>query len=276
MTAKNVSFDATGSGCYGTTNTYSYDSGVAAANKLLVLRIEQQNNVSPTLVWYGGTTLTALMSNNHYGGGRILTYYMVAPPTGANTLAVNYASGSCNHNVVAEVYSDVNQSAPFGGTRFATGSGDPLSLTVTASSGISLLSNFMVLAQVQSGGVITSRGAGQVSMGVTTACCEEITSDYKPSGGTGTQDMTYDLKLSKNYSAQIVEIMPLICTPTVTPSRTPATSPSSTPTRTASATRTATPSPSRTVSATRSPTPSPTPRMALTKTVNTVQAMLVG
>ncbi len=263
--AKNVSYDATGSGCYNAGNSFSYDSGPAAANRLLIIRIEQQNNVSPTLVWYGGTTLTALMSNNHYGGGRILTYYMTAPPTGANTLTVNYAAGGCNHNVVAEVYSDVNQSAPFGGTRFATGSGDPLSLTVTASSALSILSNFMVLAQVQSGGVISSRGAGQVSLGVTTACCEEITADYRPSGGTGTQAMTYDLNMVKNYSAQIVEIMPLICTPTPTPM---ASSPTATPTRTISR------SPTFTRSPTPSPSPTPTPNMQLTKTVNRSQAML--
>ena len=268
-----------GSGCYNTSNTYSVNAG-AGANRLLVVRLENQIAVNPTLIWYGGITLTVLRSDTPYSSGQLTTYYALAPPTGSNNLVITFAGSNCNYNVVAEVYADVNQSTPFGGSSYNSGlSGLGVNTTVTASSASSILSDFLVSEQVFSGnsgnGVVTGLGAGQTNFNLGSACCEEVYGDYRLSGGTGSQVFTYSYQQAgKKYSSQLIEIMPYVCTPTITPSSsststktptntiTPSVSP--TPTYTITATRTVTPTPTITPSATPSNTPQATPSFTQT------------
>ena len=257
-------------GCYNASNSYTV-TGAGGSNRLLVVRIENQNNVTPTLVWYAGTTLTALRSDTHYGGGKMLTYYMTAPATGSNSLVVNYASGGCNHNVAAEFYSDVSQSSPIGANAFYSGTATfAMNTTITASSGSSILSDFITSQQIFTGnggaGVVTALGAGQASLNLGAACCEEIYGDYRASGGTGLQTMNYTMQQTgKSYSSQLIEIMPFVCTPTVTPSATPTSTLTATPS--ASPTRTITPSASPTFTLTITPSPSPTFTATPTRTL---------
>ncbi len=267
VSASNSVPHTTGSGCYGTTNTYSVNAG-AGANRLLVVRIENGNaGVNPTMVWYGGTTLTTLRTDADYSG-IMGTYYLKAPPTGANNLVITYASGSCNYNVIAEVYADVNQSSPIGGNSYNSGSsGAGMNTTVTASSSGSILSDFITSQQVFSGnggnGVITGLGAGQTNFNVGSACCEEVYGDYKVSGGTGSQTMNYTYQQSgKSYSSQLIEIMPFVCTPTTTPTM----SQTGTPSPTATASRSATPSPTATQTGSASPTATRSATMSATAT----------
>ena len=214
-----------------------------SSNTLLLVRIEH-NGTAPSSVVYAGLTMTLLRSDPIYTTGTLSTYYSTAPPASGN-LVVNYSDNNCSWNITAEVYNGVDQSSPMGNssTQKVASGVSSFSTSVTTGFANSLLSDFLAIEQVVSGGVTVTLGGGQTTFAYGSGCCEEIYGDRKPAPIAGVQTLTYSLSQTKKYASQLVEIKGAACppTPTVTPTVTP----------------------------TNTPSPTPTPRMPLVKTVNT-------
>jgi len=98
---------------------------------------------SVTAITYNGVAMTLLGSAASTGNyTRSYIYYMIAPPTGTNTLTVT-ASGTCGIKLGAVSWYNVNQSTPFG-TAVTAGSstGSSSSLTVTSDSHDIVIDNY--------------------------------------------------------------------------------------------------------------------------------------
>jgi hypothetical protein len=256
----------------------------AAANQLLVVRIEHNNAEVPSNVQFGGTPMLLKGSGTRTTPNVWLyTYYLTNPPTGATSLTFGNMN-NCNFNVSAELYSGVDQVTPLGPAN-TIDSGNAVashfSLSVTTTGTASLVSVFMASDQANNGGAdVPVSDPGQLSFnlksgpGVGMACCEGVYGDYKAVGGAGTYSFGYTLNnATRYYFAYPIEVRgPSVCgTPsfTATLSSTPSPSPSASPTSSASPSASASPTdsssatPSDTASAsptaTQSSTASPSP-----------------
>ncbi|HXC65239.1 MAG TPA: hypothetical protein VNZ67_12835, partial [bacterium] len=250
-----------GNACYSSSNTATY-TNPGGANTLMLVRVENGvgTSVLPYWVGYAGRSLSFLRSDPTYSGGNLATYYLVNPPSGANSLVLDYVQGACNFNVVVEVYAGVDQSNPIGAASTSTGNTSSFCTSLTSTGPASLLSDFFALGQ--SNVVTFTLGGGQTSFGYNVAssgCCETIYGDYTIVGSAGSHTLTYSLSLTKPYTSQLVEVRgPFACTPTNTPTFT------ASPTPTYTITNTYTVSPTPTFTITNTYTVSPTPTFTIT------------
>lgn len=66
-------------------------------NRFLIFFITMANTVSPSTATYNGVAMTRLYTLNRSGlGQRMAFYYLVDPPTGSNTLRVNFSGNQWN------------------------------------------------------------------------------------------------------------------------------------------------------------------------------------
>lgn len=99
-------------------------------NRLVVFFLTMANTVSPSTATYNGVSMTRLYTLNRSGlGQRMAFYYLVDPPTGSNTLRVNF-SGSQFNPISAYVRSFTN-SGGIGNSIQSGGSASPNTKTLT-------------------------------------------------------------------------------------------------------------------------------------------------
>ena len=69
----------------------------AGDNRLLVFQLTMANTVAPTTATYGGQSMTRLYTLNRTGlQQRMAFYYLIDPPTGSNSLRVNFNGNQWN------------------------------------------------------------------------------------------------------------------------------------------------------------------------------------
>lgn len=138
------------------------------------------NFSSPTCTW-GGAAMTASVSHEGVGfnlvRGEAKRFHKANPATGAQTVAVTWATGSAFGESGSQTYTGVDQATPLGNTATADGTGtDNGSPTVASATGNMVVddlitdngTNFLVGGQTerfnQSAGV-TYNGGGQEATG---------------------------------------------------------------------------------------------------------------
>ncbi|HXC64885.1 MAG TPA: hypothetical protein VNZ67_11040, partial [bacterium] len=100
-----------------TSNTASVEVPSGLPHGLLLVRVQADGNaVPPISVVYGGRGLKGLAPVTTSDHGYLQTWYLAAPGAGAADLVITCADGYKGHswNVVAEVYSGVDQLQPLG------------------------------------------------------------------------------------------------------------------------------------------------------------------
>jgi hypothetical protein len=203
--------------CYGAANTVSY-TNPGGFHTLMLVRIENSNNVAPTVVSFGGQVLGLVRSDLTYVNGSLCTYALVAPPSGSQSLVIDYAAANCNWNVAVEVYCGVDQSNPLGASSTSTGNSGSFTTNMTTTGPASTVSDYFALAQASH--ITESLGLGQVNLHYVPGCCEEVFGDEKAVGGAGVQSLRYTLSNPEQYTSQLLEIQGTSCgspTPTSTP-----------------------------------------------------------
>ncbi|HXB96560.1 MAG TPA: hypothetical protein VNZ54_00815, partial [bacterium] len=192
-------------GCYGLANTVTY-TVASRPDQLLLVRVENGSAGRPQAVLYGGVALTPFRTDPTYSGGSLSTFYLAGPPAGTAPLEIDYLSGGCSWNVVAELYSGVDQNSPLGAAGAATGTSNSFSTSLSTTGPESLVSDFMALFQASTSSV--TLGGGQVDLGYSPqdGCCEEIFGDVKSVGRPGAHTLTYHLNKAKQYTDQLVEV----------------------------------------------------------------------
>ena len=124
-----------------TTHSFTYHSGTAGENRVLMVGVSYRNNDGEmvSLVTYGGQALTSVGTAQIAFGnpdGRIYIYRLVNPPTGNNTLQITWNSALNQGAVVGAVtYAGVDQSTPTGAFASSTGTSTAPSVTVGSASG---------------------------------------------------------------------------------------------------------------------------------------------
>ena len=99
---------------------------------LIVVQFTMSNSVSFTSATYGGVTMTRLYTINRSGlGQRMALYYLVNPPTGNNTLRVNF-SGS-QWNPLSTCIRSFTNSGGIGNSSRTGGSATPHNSSLTVS-----------------------------------------------------------------------------------------------------------------------------------------------
>ncbi len=123
-----------------TSHSFIYDSGTTGSNRMLMVGVSYRNNDSETVTsaTYGGLALTQVGTAEIASGtpdGRIYVFCLTNPPTGANSLQVNWSSALNQGAVVGAVtYAGVAQSTP-SGFAWANGTSVAPAVTVTSTTG---------------------------------------------------------------------------------------------------------------------------------------------
>ena len=269
-----------GSACNPPATSFNNPGG---ANGMLLVRIEKGGSGDVTGVSYGGQPMTLVRQDGTYSGGYLQTWRLLNPPAGNNSLSYTNATG-CSYNIVAEMYTGVDQSNPIGGSNAGQGSSNSITANITTQIAASIVTNYQAIAQVS--GITVGLGSGQTSFNyqASTGCCEEVFGDYRTILSAGPQSLTYSLSQSKQFAWQAIEVrgyetcetptFTVVPTDTFTATRTytPTATRTATPTVTLTATptvtitHTPTHTPTFTASVTLSPTPTVTPTRTDTPT----------
>ncbi len=137
-----VTFDAVGPNSSGTSVTINtsltWSHSCSGSNGLLVVGVSVgagQNGTSTTAT-YNGVSMTSagrVFSNNQQDG-YVEMFYLVAPSTGSNTVAI-----TCSQSLTmiggSVSFNGVDQSTPVSNITSAFGSASPVSLSVTSAAG---------------------------------------------------------------------------------------------------------------------------------------------
>ena len=119
-------------------HSFAYDSGSTGANRALFVGISYFNDDGETVtsVTYGGQALTQVGTANQWTYARVYVYRLLNPPTGANTLTVNWNANVDRGAVVGAVtYANVNQATPTGTFAGSSGYSGTPSVTVAGAAG---------------------------------------------------------------------------------------------------------------------------------------------
>ncbi len=113
-----VQFDAiTSAQLSGTSVNFNHTTGTGA-NRVLVVSVGISMSATVSSVTYGGQALT-LLHQSSAGSPRLSVWYMVAPPSGLNSVVIN-KSASGDNQAQAITYSNVNPSLPIDGLQTAS------------------------------------------------------------------------------------------------------------------------------------------------------------
>src|SRR5436309_684242 len=118
-------------------SSLSFLHTTSGTNRLLVVGVTQKNSPvrSVSSVTYAGQAMTSAGSAVNASGAGAHIYYLVAPPTGPNTVVATLSGSASGMSVGAVTFTGVNQTTPVGTFASATGSGTAASVTVTSNSG---------------------------------------------------------------------------------------------------------------------------------------------
>lgn len=161
-----VTFDnATGVTETGATNPVNYSHTVSGTERLLVV-ITSVNSfpTSPNVtgVTYNGVALTEMTG---FGGlyndagldVRLQGWFLIAPDTGANTVAVTWSAGTGDRAMIAASFNGVHQSTPLSNGTNTTGTSTSPSINVSSAA------NNLVLAGFGVGQPTITEGGGQTN-----------------------------------------------------------------------------------------------------------------
>ena len=127
VTYEDITFDAkSAQGFDATSTTLSHTT--SGTNRLLVVAVAVDGASTISSVTYAGVAMT--LAKTFYNIRRISLYYLVAPATGANNIAVTL-SGSDDAGIMAVSYNGVNQTAPFDDTIASDVNTSPYGQTIT-------------------------------------------------------------------------------------------------------------------------------------------------
>lgn len=136
-----VAFDAVGPDATGadvnSSATLSWNHTCSGSNRLLVVSVSMGNSPDTSIttsVTYNGvsmTSLTAPVHGNSGTAGYVQLFYLVAPATGTNTVAVTVSTSVDAITGGSVSFTGVNQSTPLNGTTTNTGTGTSASVSVT-------------------------------------------------------------------------------------------------------------------------------------------------
>lgn len=113
-------------------DSFSYNSGSTGSNRVIVAMVMNQSGAFDTSATYNGVSLTrrTLGTNAIFG---VSWFYLVNPPTGANTFTINYAA-TVGHFYHLFVLQDVDQTNVFqldGGAEANPGTSATVTLATT-------------------------------------------------------------------------------------------------------------------------------------------------
>jgi len=195
-----VTFDAVGPSSSGATahnsTSLSWNHTCSGSHRLLVVGVSLSDGSDPgktiTGVTYNGVALTSSAAVHSGAGtaGYVQLWYLVAPDTGTNSVAVTLSTVGANTDLLggSVSFDGVDQSTPVQNFNSATGSGTSASLVITSATGDMVVdaeangSNVPVSTKtvrwsehVSNGsragnaGQSTAAGAASVTMGYTTS-----------------------------------------------------------------------------------------------------------
>jgi len=214
-------------------------AGGTGANRLLVVRIvfNATNDSNPSAVTWNNVGLVNLYSvgvSASYSPTNYQVWYMVAPASGSNTLAVSFATAT-NFTLSAVWYTGVNQGDPLGAHQDNANQSSPGSYTsgLSTTAPYSLITDFLVAGSCGGTSGITP-GGGQNLEYAKVNCSSgdnDIYGDNIRTTTEGSYNFTYTLSPTNgsNWNGHTLEIFGVGCS-AATP--TPGT-PTSTPTATA-------------------------------------------
>ncbi len=142
----------------------TFSHTVSGSNRFLLVSISTNTSISITGVTYNGVTMTALAAavdnTDSSANSRLHVFRLIAPATGANNVVVTFSGAPSDRTVIAESFTDVNQTTPMGtvATSTTNNSASP-SVTVVGASG-DLIVDFHGANDALS---TTSAGSGQTS-----------------------------------------------------------------------------------------------------------------
>lgn len=180
---------------------------VAAANDLLVVFIAAFDNVTfadtaISAVTYNAVGMTQLTNTEHSASNRrVYTYYMLNPPTGANTLSVTWAGAPIGGHVHAVVLTGNNTTAPIDAS-----SGTALSAQTTFTVSTATVNNGAITLSFcsTSANILTGQGSGQTNL--LKASNNFYWTSYTQPSTSGTQTHVYSNGTSDAYAMNIVSV----------------------------------------------------------------------
>ena len=108
-----------------------FSSPAGTSNALLLVKILADPGVNISSITYGGQLMSPAVQATGTGGTDVEIWYLVAPPTGSNTLLVNWGGSFHNYNMAVETFGGVNQASPIGANASNSNSSCPTSFSST-------------------------------------------------------------------------------------------------------------------------------------------------
>lgn len=125
-----VQFDAiTSAQLSGATVNFNHTTGTGA-NRILIVSVGISAAETVSSVTYGGQALT-LIHQSSAGSPRLAVWYLLAPPSGLNSVVIN-KSVSGDNQAQAVTYYNVDQSVPFDGLQTASNIATSSALLITS------------------------------------------------------------------------------------------------------------------------------------------------
>jgi len=212
---------------------------------ILLTQVESTGPVLSGVNW-NGLSLTAVPGSPvSITGGEIYSYYLVNPSSGPGTLAFTVTS-TCNWNVTASVYQNVNTSSPFGTISSSSGDASTFVDNISTTGSNSIIDDF--LAYTNGPSTVTALTGNQLFNSMNSGCCDSVFGSYLSTSSSGAHSLSYSNGGgTQNWWSESIELKAgtLCGTPTFTPVAT-------------TAIPSATPSPTRTPTSGATSTPVPT------------------
>ena len=185
--AGTVAFDAAASTSAASASSLSWTHTASGSNRLVIVGATWGDFVTITSVTYGGTPMNFL-GTQAQSDQNIAMYRLVAPPTGAQTVSVNFSGPS--RSIAGSVsFTNVDQTTPTGTFASAVGFSTTPSVTVASAAGEMVIDTL----DYDTGGTTVTPGAGQTQRwnlkpningaGSTEAGAASVTMNWTATGG---------------------------------------------------------------------------------------------
>lgn len=205
-----IGYDASSGGSLnsgvGTQLTFSHTStGTSTDGVLLVAcAVSTGGGTNVTSATYAGAAMTELSNTLNSSTWRLVILYKKLPATGANNVVVNIDNSvalACN----SVSLTGVDQTTPFGTVATNSGTGDPVTVTATTTSGELVVDGIAVA----SAGVTMTVGANQTQNGSQQVGTGAITSASSRQNGSDGGVMSWTGASGVTYGSAAVPVKPL-------------------------------------------------------------------
>lgn len=214
----------------------------AGSDRLLLVGVVLEGDVSVSSVTYGGTGLTKhaeVEEGNTNGDPRVELWYLVAPAVGTADIVIDQTGGASSSIVgIASNWTGVSPSTPLGTAVTATGTDSPATLDVGSVGASDVVADIVGVFNPTSAPAV---GGGQTLIGTDDPGGTAMGGAMSRESGSGTITMSWTLTPTSLDWAQSGVCIKGLVPQTVTPS--PLAIPIALPTPTVVSLRTATPTP---------------------------------